>query len=264
VLLIDFDPQANLTAHLEWQPFELEATTYDLLRGDAKLEEMIIATATPNLWLAPSAGDLAAAEIELLNEIGRETILRGRIERAKDAGLDFDYILIDCAPQLGILALNALSAVDETLVPIQAEFFSLQGLSRLVETQKQIMERINSGLRLSGIVICMWKGQANLSHEVREEVKRVFGEIVYDTLIRQNVKLAEAPSAGKTIFEYDPESNGAQDYADLAAEFLQRHGDSSNPATLEKGPQKDPKANPSNADEKESAQTGQSALAPSA
>ncbi len=261
VLLIDLDPQANLTAHLEWQPFELKATTYDLLRGDAKLEEMIIPTATPNLWLAPSAGDLAAAEVELLNEIGRETILRTRLERARAAGLSFDYILIDCAPQLGILALNALSAVDETLVPIQAEFFSLQGLSRLVETQKQITERVNPGLQLSGILICMWKGQANLSHEVRDEVKRVFGDIVYEALIRQNVKLAEAPSAGKSIFDHDPESNGAQDYADLVAEFLERHGDAPNEVAVEKALEKEPKASPSNADERESAEADPSAMA---
>jgi chromosome partitioning protein len=225
VLLVDFDPQANLTAHLEWQPFELQATTYDLMKGEVELANLVIPTATPNLFLAPSAGDLAAADVELMNEIARESILKKRLQKAVAAGLEYDYVLIDCAPQLGLLALNALTAADECLVPIQAEFFSLQGLSRLIETQQRITESVNPNLRLTGIVICMWKGQANLSREVRDEAKRVFGDVVYETLIRQNVKLAEAPSAGRSIFEHDPESNGAQDYTELTREFLARHGE---------------------------------------
>lgn len=230
VLLIDFDPQANLTSHLEWQPFELRATTYDLLKGEISLKDLVLETAVPNLYLAPSAGDLAAADVELINEIARESILKKRLARGIEEGLRFDYVLIDCAPQLGLLALNALAAADETLVPIQAEFFSLQGLSRLLDTQKRIAESVNRALELRGIVICMWKGQANLSREVRDEVRRVFGEVVFEAMIRQNVKLAEAPSAGRTIFEYDPLSNGALDYEELTNEFLTRHADTPNVA----------------------------------
>lgn len=225
VLLIDFDPQANLTAHLESHPFEIRASTYDLLRGEATLPQVVVATSIENLFLAPSAGDLAAAEIELIHEIARESILKKRLSQGIAECGGFDYVLIDCAPQLGLLAINALAAADEMLVPIQAEFFSLQGLSRLLDTQKRIAESVNPSLELKGIVICMWKGQANLSREVRDEVKRVFGEILFETMIRQNVKLAEAPSAGRTIFEHDPLSNGALDYVDLTLEFLARHGD---------------------------------------
>lgn len=259
VLLIDFDPQANLTAHLEWQPFELRATTYDLLKGDISLKDLILPTAVPNLFLAPSAGDLAAADVELINEIAREMILKKRLARGIEEGLRFDYVLIDCAPQLGQLALNALAAADETLVPIQAEFFSLQGLSRLLDTQKRIAESVNRALELRGIVICMWKGQANLSREVRDEVRRVFGEVVFETMIRQNVKLAEAPSAGRTIFEYDPLSNGALDYQELTNEFLTRHSDRPNVVPgRESSPENSQKNPGSDADEREAAHAAQS------
>lgn len=224
VLLIDLDPQANLTSHLEWESTQGLRTTYDLLCDQVPIEELIVRCAIPNLHLIPSSGDLAAAEVELSAEIGREFILRNHLERAKSAGLDYDFILIDCAPSLGLLALNALTAADEALVPIQAEFFALAGMARFMEVQALVQERLNPGLSLAGIVICMWKGQANLSREVRHDVHGTFGEVLYETVIRQNVKLAEAPSQGRTIYEYAPESNGAVDYGAITAEFLVRHG----------------------------------------
>jgi chromosome partitioning protein len=258
VLLIDFDPQANLTAHLESKPFEMRASTYDLLRGEASLKDVIVPTAIENLFLAPSAGDLAAAEIELIHEIARESMLKKRLVRGVEECGGFDYVLIDCAPQLGLLAINALAAADEMLVPIQAEFFSLQGLSRLLDTQKRLAESVNPALELKGIVICMWKGQANLSREVRDDVRKVFGEVVFETLIRQNVKLAEAPSAGRTIFEHDPLSNGAVDYLDLTLEFLARHGDRAETPTVGLAPAENAqKIDAPDVDEKGSARAAQ-------
>jgi chromosome partitioning protein len=225
VLLVDLDPQANLTSHLEWEPFNLALSTYDLLRGKVGLHEVMRPANIPNLYLAPSNGDLAAAEIELATEIGRESILKDKLKKADEASSSFDYVLIDCPPSLGLLAVNALTAADEALVPIQAEFFALQGMARFVEVQNLVQERLNPALRLGGIVICMWRGQANLSREVRDEVQKVFGDVLFDTVVRQNVKLAEAPSSGRTIYEHAPDSNGAADYAALALEFLRRHGE---------------------------------------
>lgn len=223
VLLLDFDPQGNLTSHLEPERGEGGGSTYELLRRDAPLRELMCPTRDENLHVVRANEDLAGVELELAAEIGRETILRDQIERARAEGLDLDYILVDCPPSLGLLALNALTAADEALVPIQAEFFALQGMARFVDVQNLVQERLNQRLRLAGIVICMWKGQANLSREVRDEVRRVFGDVLYDSVVRQNVKLAEAPSAARTIFDYAPESNGAADYAALTVEFLRRH-----------------------------------------
>lgn len=224
VLLVDLDPQANLTAHLMMDHAQVRTTTYDLLMGNAPLADVARPTAIEGLYLVPSAGDLAGAEVELANEIGREYFLKDRLQKADERTAVFDEVLVDCPPSLGLLAINALTAADEALVPLQAEFFALQGMARYLEVQNLVKERLNPNLRLGGIVICMWKGQANLSHEVREEVKKSFGEVLFETVIRQNVKLAEAPSAGKTIFEYAADSNGAQDYEALAEEFLARRG----------------------------------------
>ncbi len=223
VLLIDLDPQANLTSHLEAESRDGRLSTYDLLRSRAALADVALPTAEANLFLVPSSADLAGIELELAGEIGRETILRDQLARARAAGACYDYILVDCPPSLGLLAINALVAADEALVPIQAEFFALQGISRFVEVQGLVQSRLNGQLRLAGIVICLWRGQANLSREVREEVARVFGDVLYETVIRQNVKLAEAPSAARTIFAHAPDSNGAADYAALTQEFLRRH-----------------------------------------
>lgn len=222
VLLLDFDPQANLTSHLEPDRDDASGTTYDLLRRQP-ITEIVRETREPNLFVIPAGDDLAGVELELASEIGRETILRDSLAKAAADGLAADYVLIDCAPSLGLLAVNALTAADEALVPIQAEFFALSGMAKFVEVQRLVQSRLNERLRLAGIVICMWKGNARLSHEVREEVENVFGDVLYRGVVRQNVKLAEAPSAARTIFDYAPESNGAADYAAMAIEFLRRH-----------------------------------------
>lgn len=223
VLLLDFDPQANLTSHLE-PPRDADAgTTYDLLRDRRPITELVLPTREENLFVVPAGDDLAGVELELAAEIGRETILRDALARAAADGMRADWVLIDCPPSLGLLAVNALTAADEALVPIQAEFFALSGMAKFVEVQRLVQNRLNDRLRLAGIVICMWKGNARLSHEVREEVDNVFGDVLYRGVVRQNVKLAEAPSAARTIFDYAPDSNGAADYAALAIEFLRRH-----------------------------------------
>ncbi len=223
VLLLDFDPQANLTSHLEPTGDANEGTTYDLLRDRRPIAELVRETGEENLFVVPAGDDLAGVEIELASEIGRESILRDALARAEADGLAADFVLIDCAPSLGLLAVNALTAADEALVPIQAEFFALSGMAKFVEVQRLVQNRLNDRLRLAGIVICMWKGNARLSHEVREEVENVFGDVLYRGVVRQNVKLAEAPSAARTIFDYAPDSNGAADYAALTIEFLRRH-----------------------------------------
>lgn len=259
VLLIDLDPQANLTSHLEFQPYQTSLSSYELMRDRASVADLAQATAIPNLYLIPSGGDLAAAEVELAAEFGRESILRKQLDRAERAGAEsaYDYILIDCPPSLGLLAVNALTAADEALVPIQAEFFALAGIAKFVDLHRLVQDRLNADLRLSGIVICMWKGHANLSHEVRDDVRSMFGDILYEAMIRQNVKLAEAPSQGRTIFEYAPDSNGSVDYEALTREFLVRHHesvpdemdlppaavpDSAAPAEQDAGPPDDPSA----------------------
>ena len=222
VLLLDFDPQGNLTSHLE-PSRETGGTTYDLLRERRPIAELVTETREENLFAIPAGDDLAGVELELAAEIGRETILRDQLEQAVADGLAPDFVLIDCPPSLGLLAVNALTAADEALVPIQAEFFALSGMAKFVDVQNLVQNRLNDRLRLAGIVICMWKGNARLSHEVREEVGDVFGDVLYRGVVRQNVKLAEAPSAARTIFDYAPESNGAADYAALTLEFLRRH-----------------------------------------
>lgn len=223
VLLLDFDPQANLTSHLEFESDEGVGTTYDLLRSDRSIADLTQQTREPNLDVIPANDDLAGTELELAREVGAEMILREKLQDLDRLGMAYDFVLIDCPPSLGLLAVNALTAADEALVPIQAEFFALSGMATFVKVRDLVQNRLNHRLRLGGIVICMWKGQARLSHEVRDEVSSVFGDVLYKKVIRQNVKLAEAPSSAKTIFDYAPESNGAADYASLALEFLSRH-----------------------------------------
>jgi chromosome partitioning protein len=219
VLLLDIDPQANLSLHLDIDVSKITLSVYDLLLGRAEIEQMITTTSEPGLHIIPSHIDLCSAELELVNTVGREVILRDAIKRYAEQAAELpDYILIDCPPSLSLLSLNALAAAEEVIVPIQAEFFALQGMGKLVEVVNVVKSRINSALRISGILICMYRSQTTLAREVLQEVESFFGEIVFQTKIRQNIKLAEAPGHGKTIFDYDPSSNGAADYEKLARE----------------------------------------------
>jgi chromosome partitioning protein len=246
VLLIDLDPQAHLTINygVETQPPEGEEggaaapTLYDVLVDNRSLlEATIIVDSTlkggGSIGLVPSDTDLAAAEVELASELGREIILRKRLEAVQEGGADFDYVLMDCPPSLGILTVNALSAADEVIIPMQPHFLALQGVGKLLETVQIVKKRTNPKLRVSGIVLTMWDGQARLSTEVVTDLQRFIDEAkgqnpplpwsdarIFDTKIRRNIKLAECPSFGKSILAYEPTSNGAADYRGLAKEVL--------------------------------------------
>ena len=224
VLAIDLDPQAHLTIHLGGDQDSDAAGIYEVLTGDTTIADAI-RPIRENLWLLGANIDLVGAEAELINEVGRETILAQAIESIQD---QFDYLLIDCPPSLGLLALNALAAVNEVIIPIQPHFLALQGFSRLLQTVSLVQSRINPALRVSAILMCMFDSRTSLSNEVREDIKHFLSSAresdhpwaqaqVIPVHIRQNIKLAEAPSHGQTIFEYEPQCHGAADYEAVAA-----------------------------------------------
>lgn len=218
VLICDLDPQCNLTVHLDVDPAGGEPSAYELLHGKATLEEAVRPTKIERLEMLPASIDLAGIELELVNTVGRETLLRDAFATVpRDR---WDYILMDCPPSLGLLALNALVAAGEVFVPIQAEFFALQGLGKLLEVVDLVHRRLNPGLRISGMVSCRHDPSTNLGRQVMADITQHFGDVLLKTVVRRNVKLAEAPSHGQTIFEYDPESRGALDYLALAREVL--------------------------------------------
>ena len=219
VLLVDMDPQANLTVHLDKRP-DLESNTItSLLVEDAPLKDLIQTTNTAGLSVVPADTSLAGVEQVLANRIGRETILREALDASEDAK-GFDYVLFDCPPSLGVLSANALVAADRVLIPMQAEYLSLQGMAKLLEVIQLVQKRLNPQLQIECILPCMYDPRTNLTNEVLNEVAAHFGNVLAKTRIRSNVKLAEAPSFGRTIFEHAPDSNGARDYAALAAELM--------------------------------------------
>ena len=238
VCLIDLDPQTHLTMHYGIDPTALKASIYDVLTRDLPLPQAAVSVA-PRITLIPSITDLAAAEIELAGTVGREQILRDRMVQ-----LRHDLVLVDCAPSLGLLTLNALTAVDEVLIPLQPHFLALQGLGKLLETVALVQRRINPRLRVAGVVFCMFESATRLAGEVVADVESFFAAAhggntpwaearIFQTRIRRNIKLAESPGYGTTIERYDPGSHGARDYADLADEFLAATGVSAPAAAAE-------------------------------
>jgi chromosome partitioning protein len=223
VLVVDNDPQANLTTHLDPRVDEPEPTIYEVLTNRATATEAIYETSQPGLFLLPSSIDLSGAEIELVQEMGRETLLRRAIDEHL-AGLpeeeQYDFILIDCPPSLGLLSLNALTTVTEVMIPIQTQFFAMRGMSKLLEVVELVKRRLNPALRLSAIIPSIADLRTRLTAEVMGEIKTYFSEKVTRTMVRVNVRLAEAPSHGKSILQYDKSSNGAKDYRRLARELL--------------------------------------------
>jgi chromosome partitioning protein len=217
-VLCDLDPQCNLTVHLDMDPATVEPSLYDLFHGKAELGSVLApAGDQPGLWLAPASVDLAGVELELVNTVGREMVLREAFDsEGWQEQTRADFVLVDCPPSLGLLSLNALVACEELIVPLQTEFFALQGLSKLVEIVELVQKRLNPALRISAMVSCRHDPSTNLGKAVVADIRKHFGEILLDTVIRRDVKLAEAPSHGKTIFQYDEESRGAQDYLALA------------------------------------------------
>lgn len=216
VLLIDLDPQSHLTYSLGIETHKLERAIYDLLLGKVTIEEIVIDR--DRLKIIPSTLDLSSAEIELSTQPGREFLLKEALNKTQG----FDYILIDCPPSLGILTLNALTTAQEVFIPLQTEFLALQGLSKLLETIEVVKKRLNSNLEITGIIATRFDRRKNLNREVVEKIKEYFGNKMFKTLIRDNISLAEAPSFGKTIFEYKPRSYGAEDYLNLSKEIIKR------------------------------------------
>jgi chromosome partitioning protein len=217
VLLVDIDPQANASIHLGVEVHRLERTIYHVLTGSCSVREAVIADCRPGLSVLPAHIDLSGAEVELVNAVGRETVLRDALGSylLEEA---FAFVLIDCPPSLGLLSLNALTAAREVIIPLQTEFFALQGMAKLLEVVQIIQRRLNHPLEITGVVPTLFDGRTNLGHEVVAEIRRFFGDKVFRTAIRNTVKLAEAPSHGKTIFEYADDSMGAADFRELARE----------------------------------------------
>jgi len=230
VVAIDVDAQANLSQHLGVEAGEGEASTYSVLTGQTTIAEALRATATPGLSLVPSHIDLSGAEMELASAIGRETLLRDALdeweksETEKNGAPPADYVLFDCPPSLGLLSINSLAAADEVIITLQTEFFALQGMSKLVEIVQLLRRRLNPGLKITGILPCLYDSRLRLAREVLAEIRTYFPGQVFQHPIRTNVKLAEAPSYGQTIFEYAPESNGAQDHKRLAVDVAGQEG----------------------------------------
>ena len=218
VLVIDLDAQGNLTLHLNGDPRGSERTIYDVLKGACPLPDAIRETEEPRLSVIPSSPSLAGAELEFAQAIGRETLLREAVDLLPADR--FDYLFIDCPPSLGLLTLNALAAVREVVIPLQTEYLALYGMGRLLEVVALVRRRLNPALSLAGILACRYDARTHLAGEVLEEAERHFPGKLFRTRIRHNVKLAEAPSHGKTIFLYAADSNGAKDYAAFADEFL--------------------------------------------
>lgn len=217
VLMLDIDPQGNTTSGVGIDKTALEKSIYDVLINNDDASECIVNTNRENLFIIPSSVQLAGAEIELTEMNRRELKLKECIDSIKD---DFDFIFIDCPPSLGLLSINALSAVDSVLIPIQCEYYALEGVSQLMNTIKLVKKSLNPDLDIEGVVLSMFDGRTNLSIQVVDEVKKYFRGKVYTTMIPRNVRLAEAPSYGMSIIEYDMKSKGAEAYMELADEFI--------------------------------------------
>ncbi len=216
VLLVDIDPQANASSALLKE--EAERNIYDLLINDS--EDVIYKTNTPNLDIIPSSSDLAGAEIEISNSQNWQYILRNKLKFALES---YDYIFIDCPPSLGVLSIISLVASDSILIPVQSEYYALEGVGQLMNTITLVKENFNEDIKVEGVLMVMYDSRTNLSAGVKNEVAEFFGDLLYDTLIPRNIRLAEAPSFGKNIFEYDRFSKGARAYNKLAKEFLSRN-----------------------------------------
>jgi chromosome partitioning protein len=221
VLLIDADPQANASSGLGIDVENVENGTYQLLEHITTAESAIVSTTSPNLDLIPAHIDLVAIEIELVDKENRESMLREIIAPIKDK---YDYILIDCAPSLGLLTLNALVAADSVLIPIQCEYFALEGLGKLLNTIKSVQKLHNYDLDIEGLLLTMYDSRLRLSNQVVEEVRKHFQKMVFKTIIKRNIKLSEAPSYGESIIAYDATSRGAKNYISLANEILKNNG----------------------------------------
>ncbi|GKS81530.1 sporulation initiation inhibitor Soj [Ligilactobacillus pabuli] len=222
VLLIDLDAQGNATSGLGIRKSEIEEDIYDILVNETPVEDVIIKTDTENLDLIPATIQLSGAEIELTSQMAREKRLADAILPVVD---DYDYTLIDCPPSLGLLTINAFTTCDSILIPVQSEYYALEGLSQLMNTIHLVQKHFNPNLYIEGVLLTMFDKRTNLGNQVVEEVRKFFKDKVYQTIIPRNVRLSEAPSHGMSIIEYDPNSRGAWKYMNLAKEVLAAHGE---------------------------------------
>lgn len=220
VLIIDTDPQGNATSGFGVEKNELDNTVYELMLGECSIKECILSEVIPNLDMLPTNVNLAAIEIETIDVENKEYILKNELDWIKDK---YDFILIDCPPSLSMLTVNAMSAADSVLVPIQCEYYALEGLSQLIHTINLVKSRLNEDLEMEGVVFTMYDSRTNLSAEVVENVKENLDEKIFDTVIPRNIRLAEAPSFGKPITEYDPKSAGSVSYISLAQEIIKEN-----------------------------------------
>ena len=221
VLLIDADAQGNATSGLGIRKADIKADVYDVLVNEVPMTDVIIHTSRKNLDIVPATIQLAGAEIELTSQMAREKRLADAVVPIRDS---YDYILIDCPPSLGMLTINAFTACDTILIPVQSEYYALEGLSQLLNTIQLVQKHFNPNLKIEGVLLTMLDARTNLGNEVVEEVKRFFKDKVYQTIIPRNVRLSEAPSHGMSIIDYDPSSRGAKEYMALAKEVLAAHG----------------------------------------
>ena len=219
VLLVDADPQANTSSGLGVDIQELDSIVYECLINGIDPHTAILPTSIENLYMIPSHIDLVGAEIEMLNLEHRENILKRVLSPLKG---DYDYILIDCSPSLGLITINALTASDSIIIPVQCEFFALEGIAKLLNTIKIIKSNLNPALRIEGFLLTMYDARLRLSAQVHDEVRRHFGDLVFNTVIARNVRLSEAPSHGMSVLEYDRNSKGAKNYTNLAKELIKR------------------------------------------
>jgi chromosome partitioning protein len=219
-LVIDADPQANATSGVGFDPRNIKTSIYECIIDDVEPRNIILNTSTPFLDLIPAHIDLVGAEVEIINLPNREKMMRKVVNKIRD---DYEFIIIDCSPSLGLVTINALTAADSVIIPVQCEYFALEGLGKLLNTIKIVQSRLNPDLDIEGILLTMYDNRLNLSRQVAEEVKTHFQQMVFDTLINRNTKLGEAPSFGQTIMMHDLNSSGAINYLNLAREILQKH-----------------------------------------
>ncbi len=219
-LIIDADPQANSTSGIGFDPKNINSGIYECIMDGIHPGEVILETHTPNLYILPANIDLVGAEIELINQADREHILKKTVDKIKD---DYDFIIIDCSPSLGLITINSLAASDSVIVPVQCEYFALEGLGKLLNTIKIVQSRLNPDLDIEGILLTMYDSRLRLSKQVVKEVKTHFQKMVFKTIINRNTKLGEAPSFGETAIMHDASSSGAINYLNLAREILQKN-----------------------------------------
>lgn len=219
-LLVDADPQANSTTGVGFDLHNITKSLYDCMIGQAAARDVVLKTAIPHLDLIPSHIDLYGAEIEMINYRNREGVLKKVLEPVVD---DYDFIIIDCSPSLGLITVNALVASDSVAIPVQTEFFALEGLGKLLNTVKIVQSRLNTALQIEGILMTMYDGRLRLCNQVVSEVRRHFDELVFSSMIHRNTRLSEAPSVGKPVILYDADSKGAINYLNLAKEILQKN-----------------------------------------